>query len=125
MQESMEFLRLWHSEQKQYRENGSTGYDKYFLAGATYHNLRVGICGFLHYAESILKLPDGPKYVPFLHSNSSVIEALFSQMRGMNRDKATTYESGLGMGGKLCYTAFQRRSFPRNGETHYVYAKRA
>ena len=36
-----------------------------------------------------------PEYVPALHSNQSSIEALFSWIRKVGRDKASNYGSGI------------------------------
>jgi hypothetical protein len=70
--------------------------DTYFLSKITYVNLRTTIDGFFEYASLVLHDPAGPQYVPFLHSNSSVLEALFSQIRSLNRDTPEKYISGIG-----------------------------
>jgi hypothetical protein len=68
----------------------------HFLSKITYVNVRTAIDGFFEYAFLVLNDPDGPQYVPFLHSNSSVLEALFSQIRSLNRDTPEKYISGIG-----------------------------
>jgi hypothetical protein len=70
--------------------------DTHFMSKITYGNVRTAIDGFLEYASLVLNDPDGPQYVPFLHSNSSVLEALFSQIRSLNRDTPEKYISGIG-----------------------------
>lgn len=68
---------------------------KSFLASATWINLRVTITGFIAYAKSVLTSPHAPTYVPFLHSNTSSLENVFSQVRGMNRDSAARYGGAI------------------------------
>jgi hypothetical protein len=70
--------------------------DTCFLSKITYVNLQTTIDGFFEYASLVLHDPGGPQYVPFLHSNLSVLEALFSQIRSLNRDTPEKYISGIG-----------------------------
>ena len=64
-----------------------------FMSNITYTNLRHGIAGFFKYARIVLALPNPPSYVPFLHSNTSSLEAHFSLMRSCNADTPSTYQS--------------------------------
>jgi hypothetical protein len=68
--------------------------DSKFMSRITYSNLRTGIAGFFQYARIVFKVSE-TMYVPFLHSNTSTLEALFLQMRSMNRDTPERYISGL------------------------------
>ena len=72
------------------------GWQKHFLAPVTYLNMRIGFCGFLLYARYLLDASVTTLFVPFLHSNTSIIESLFSQIRSMNRDTPTKYAAGAG-----------------------------
>ena len=69
---------------------------KKFLSPTTYLHLRVGIVGFFEYAKMVLNDVNGPRYVPFLHSNSSSIEAWFSMVRGAKRDTPVAYRGAVG-----------------------------
>jgi hypothetical protein len=52
--------------------------------------------GFLGYACSVLNLGNGaPGFLPALHSNQSAIEALFSWIRKVGRDRASNYTGGI------------------------------
>ena len=64
----------------------------------------LGIYGFFAYAKIVLHDPDGPRYVPFLHSTSSTIEAWFSMVRGANRDTPVAYRGAVGAVGALDIT---------------------
>jgi hypothetical protein len=55
-----------------------------FLSKMTCINIQTAIDSFLEHASLVLNNPDGPQCVPFLHSNSGVLEALFLQMRSLN-----------------------------------------
>jgi hypothetical protein len=67
--------------------------DKQFMSRITYSNLRTGVAGFFQYARIVFKVA---AYVLFwLHSNTSTLDALFSQLRSMNRDTPERYISGL------------------------------
>jgi hypothetical protein len=88
----LQFFKEWHqSMASEIKED-----EMIFLSLITYSNLRTGIFGFLWYCEYILFKEGGPAYVPFAHSNTSFLELLFSQMRGLNNDTPDTYQSGLG-----------------------------
>ena len=50
-------------------------------------------CRFLKYARIGLTLPNPLSYVPFLHSNTSSLEAHFSLMRSCDADTSLTYQS--------------------------------
>jgi hypothetical protein len=69
--------------------------DSMFMSRITYSNLRTGIAGFCEYARIVFDVSHETTYVPFLHSNTSTLEALFSQLRSMNRDTPERYISGL------------------------------
>jgi hypothetical protein len=54
------------------------------------------VAGFFGYARSTLNMVEGaPDYVPALHSNQSSIEALFSWIRKVGRDRASNYGAGI------------------------------
>jgi hypothetical protein len=75
-------------------KDNKTEMDRGFMSRITYSNLRTGVAGFFEYARIVFKVSDAA-YVPFLHSNTSTLEALFSQLRSMNRDTPERYISGL------------------------------
>ena len=49
------------------------------------------------FARLMLHSPNGPKYVPFLFSITSSIEAHFSQMRASGADTARSYQISIGV----------------------------
>ena len=63
-----------------------SGNSKSFISMITYSDLQICVCGFLAYAHMVLNM--GLAFVPMLHSNTSILEALFSQVR--SREKETT-----------------------------------
>jgi hypothetical protein len=92
--EALGFFGRWHTahgiavaeERCKEQKDRELKMDSHFLSKITYGNIRTSIDGFLEYAYLVLNDPDGPQYVPLLHSNSSVLEALFSQIRSLSRD---------------------------------------
>ena len=102
--EALAFFGRWHTaheialaaERCKEEKNRELKMESHFLSKITYGNVRTAIDGFLEYAYLVLNDPNGPDYVPFLHSNSSVLEALFSQIRSLNRDTPEKYISGIG-----------------------------
>ena len=94
MKESLKYFQSWQEVSRLCgiaAELGPKDYQKMFLASATWFNLRVTICSFIAYAETVLKEDSTITYVSFLHSNQSSLEKLFSGARGCRRDSATTY----------------------------------
>lgn len=66
-----------------------------FIAPETWINLRMTVCGFIEYARQVVtKFPH--IYVPMLHSNTSVLEAMFSAMRSLGGRNANNYISRFG-----------------------------
>jgi len=63
--------------------------NKEFLSPITYGAIRQCVSGFFAYARLLLKA--GIAYVPALHSNTSSLEAWFSQVRSMNKDSPRNY----------------------------------
>jgi hypothetical protein len=102
--EALGFFGRWHTEHEialaanrcKEQKDCDVKMDTLFLSKITYVNVRTTIDGFFEYASLVLNDRDGPQYVPFLHSNSSVLEALFPQIRSLNRDTPEKYISGIG-----------------------------
>jgi hypothetical protein len=69
---------------------------KSFLAPETWKNLRIAVTGFLGYTRAILSACPDVAFVPFLHSNTSIIEAFFSCQRSRQQINAMSYASGVG-----------------------------
>jgi hypothetical protein len=90
------FFEKWRVDQLQKRAAKSSKWEKSFLSHVTYLNMRIGLCGFFTYARYLLKESLTTTFVPFLHSNTSIIEALFSQIRRMQRDTPPKYAAGAG-----------------------------
>jgi hypothetical protein len=94
-----EFLRFFSKWMEEIVSNttkdNKTEMDRGFMSRITYSNLRTGIAGFCEYARIVFQVSPETTYVPFLHSNTSTLEALFSQLRSMNRDTPERYISGL------------------------------
>jgi hypothetical protein len=93
--ECLRFLAKWMEQiVSRTTKDNKAEMDRKFMSRITYSNLRTGIAGFFQYARIVFKESE-TMYVPFLHSNTSTLEALFSQMRSMNRDTPERYISGL------------------------------
>jgi hypothetical protein len=94
--EFLRFFSRWMQEivSKTTKDNKAE-MDSMFMSRITYSNLRTGIAGFCEYARIVFDVSHETTYVPFLHSNTSTLEALFSQLRSMNRDTPERYISGL------------------------------
>ena len=88
----LEFFKRWDDDCKSKRK-ADKDWAKRFLATQTYRNLQVQIFGFLGYCRQVMSL--GVSYVPYKHSNQSTIEALFSYVRGANRDRVTSYGAAV------------------------------
>ena len=50
---------------------------------------------FLGYAEVLLLVSEDGELVPVLHCNQSIIEEIFSCIRGMGKDRTNLYASGV------------------------------
>ena len=89
------YFKEWNSkkeERKTDKENwGDKKWEQTFLSPITFYNLCHGICGFIEYAKYILDHYDHVKYIPFIHSNTSSLEAHFSLMRFLNADTPSKY----------------------------------
>ena len=59
----------------------------------TYSDLRICVCGFLAYAHMVLNM--GLAFVPMLHSNTSILEALFSQVRSRKKETTRDYAKAI------------------------------
>jgi hypothetical protein len=94
MQQYLGFFERWRTEM-QARGGGYKEYSKTFLATETYRNLKVTIHGFFEYASSILDTAPTVRFIPYLHANQSTIENVFSQIRGMNRANALSFQKAL------------------------------
>jgi hypothetical protein len=102
--EALGFFGQWHTthdiavaeERCKEQKDRELKMDTYFLSKITYGNIRTAINGFLEYTYLVLNDPDDSQYVQLLHSNSSVLEALFSQIRSLNCDTPEKYISGIG-----------------------------
>ena len=66
--------------------------DTHFLAKVMRVNLCTSIDGFFDCPTLVLSAEGVPEFAPLMHSNSSVLEALFSQTRSLNQD--TSQEPG-------------------------------
>jgi hypothetical protein len=84
-----------HSSSQKSRKKKEAPWKRHFLADQTYLNIRIGVVGFFSYARAVLNLPNGPKYIPVLHSNQSSLEALFSWIRFMGRDTVSRFGAGV------------------------------
>jgi len=79
--------RLLHQSLKYFEdwkhETDSSGNSKFFISMITYSDLQICVCGFLAYAHMVLNM--GLAFVPMLHSNTSILKALFSQVRSKKK----------------------------------------
>ena len=73
----------------------SKEWEKWFISHQTYLNMRIGISGFFVYARYVLA-HSGAISVPFLHSNTSILEAYFSMIRAGKGDTALQYPGMVG-----------------------------
>jgi hypothetical protein len=97
LQKKMQWFEDWRDETKQAKKTAKDlTWEKKFIAGVTYRNMKLCIFGFLYYAEGLLQCA-GPnvKFIPYLHANQSSLEGLFSVLRARNRDNAQTVDKGL------------------------------
>jgi hypothetical protein len=98
------FFGCWHTaheislaaERCEERKDLNVKIDTYFLSKITYINVPTTIDGCFEYTSLVPHNPGGFQYAPFLHSNSSVLEALFSKIRSLNPDTPEKYISGIG-----------------------------
>ena len=100
----MDYFDSMCQQQLERQEEGIDNWDKMFLdLGKTWCNIRKTCKGFIAYCRAAIqyaatnreKIPKCVS-VAVAHSNSSVLEAWFSLVRGMNFDSATAYEGGVG-----------------------------
>jgi len=82
LQQSLKFFEDWK------HATDSSGNSKAFMSMITYSDLQICVCGFLAYSHLVLNM--GMAFVQMLHSNTSILEALFSQVR--SRKKETTHD---------------------------------
>jgi hypothetical protein len=96
MSSTLEYFETWRTRQLQLRTLDDKEWKRKFLSPITYLHLRIGIAGFFSYVRIVLNEQNGPSYVPFLHSNSSTIEAWFSMVRGAKQDTPVGYRGAVG-----------------------------
>lgn len=98
------FYERWHDEvfgkvgNKDGRRNKTKrpkGFEKQFISLITYGNLRLSITGFLRYCKNVFELDSSISYVYVTHSNSTTIEAVFSQVQGSKRDTALGFQKAM------------------------------
>jgi len=87
VRQSMEYFQEWKRDADQSQNN------KAFLSMITYSNLRICVAGFFAYARLVLH--SGVEFVPMLHSNTSILEALFSLVRSMKKETARDYPKAV------------------------------
>lgn len=111
MHESLKYFDIWFQSmdrkrkaQKDFNKQNKNkeledkeDYTKQCIDVKTYHNLRVAICVFFKYACMELFRVDGPKYVPFLFGNQSLIESTFSKARSLNEDTTCSFAEQAGI----------------------------
>jgi hypothetical protein len=73
----------------------SKEWQKWFISHQTYLNMRIGTSGFFQCARYVLD-QSGAQSVPFLHSNTSILEACFSMIRAGKGDTALHYPGMVG-----------------------------
>lgn len=86
LQQRLQYFQRWYHAMKEIPEEGA---GVTFLSLQIWLNLRITVCGFIEYA--IYKVTRYPSLIiPMLFSNTSHVEATFSQVRGLGgRDAAT------------------------------------
>ena len=100
MRRFLDYFQKWYlktlkrKEEKGVWDKGKRG--KTFLSITTYNNLRVGIAAFLN-TKIVLLLSKPPAFVPFLPANTSLVEATFSQTRGVSAETPRRYETNAGI----------------------------
>jgi hypothetical protein len=93
LSKSMAYFGDWKEEHEKFiPRGGRKKYDECFLSAITYNDLHICVSGFLAYVKLI---PNGEdwnvEYGPALHSNTISLEAWFSLVRSMNKDRADGY----------------------------------
>ena len=76
----------------------SKEWQRWFISHQSYLKWHIGICGFLQYARYAWSIERKGKesYIPFLHSNTSILEAYFSLVRASKGDTPLKYAGMVG-----------------------------
>ena len=74
---ALDFFQNWYTKaQEQKNAEHFVNWEKSLLSMITYNNMKVCICGFIHFAKLVLDLPK-IKYIPMLYCTQSSIESIF------------------------------------------------
>ena len=92
MKRNQAWFSEWREDTKEYSSKTPSKGNPFFLSPETYVNLRLRICGFFAFAEMTLKI-ESVAYVPMLYSNTSEIEASFSDIKGRVGRDALTFKT--------------------------------
>jgi len=87
VEQSMKYFEEWKHETDEAHNQ------KAFLSMITFNDLRICVNGFFAYAHLVLE--SGIEFVPMLHSNTSILESLFSQVRSMDKESARDYPKAI------------------------------
>jgi len=87
LQDSLKYFEDWK------QATDSSGNSKAFMSMITYSDLRICVCGFFAYSHLVLNM--GMAFVPMLHSNTSILEALFSQVRSRKKETTRDYAKAI------------------------------
>ena len=96
----LNYFKYWneckHERSKKTDLWGDKLWEKSFMSDITFGMLITSVEGFLDYAHFVLG-EEFANYIPYLHSNSSVIESFFSVMRAHNADTPHGYIHACGV----------------------------
>ena len=96
----LNYFKYWdeckHERRRKINLWGDKAWERSSISYITFSMLMKSVEGFLDYAHYVLD--EGfAEYVPYLHSNSSVIESFFSMMRAHNADTPHGYINACGV----------------------------
>jgi len=113
------FFKPWHMITEECKERNIPKWRSRFLAHQTFLNIKISLFGFLGYCEKMVTLLNPERSPMFqtinvLHSNTSIIEALFSfiSMQSAGTLDSQSYESATrNVGGKMLKKALDTNQY--------------
>jgi hypothetical protein len=94
----LQYFMKWYTNQNQAKESNRKDWVAMFLAKETWQNILTSINGFFYYCEDSIKRNGKNDYIPVLRSNTSTLESLFSNIRGMcgqNETSVANYTAAI------------------------------
>mgnify|MGYP002806568316 CR=1 FL=1 len=97
LKKSLMYLQTWYeSSKKNDKSERKKEWSRMCINKLTLTKMNIGVCEFFTYATNVFNTCENNKiYIPFLHSNTSTLEAVFSFMRSINADTPISYQSKI------------------------------